>query len=107
MQIVLTTTPTLQEAEHLAEMIVKARLAACVQILPPMTSVYVWEGEIQKEQEHLLFIKTLPEKWTELHSLIISNHNYTTPEIVALNADEVSQPYLKWLSDYVGETIEK
>lgn len=101
MQIVLTTTPNLQEAETLAELIVNARLAACVQILPQMTSVYQWEGKLQKESEHLLMIKTLPGKWAELHDLIRSNHSYETPEIVAINADEVSPQYLRWLSAYV------
>lgn len=101
MQIVLTTTPNLQEAETLAELIVNARLAACVQILPQMTSVYQWEGKLQKESEHLLMIKTLPGKWAELHDLIRSNHSYETPEIVAIKADEVSPKYLGWLSAYV------
>lgn len=101
MQIVLTTTPNLQEAETLAELIVNARLAACVQILPQMTSVYQWEGKLQKESEHLLMIKTLPGKWAELHDLIRSNHSYETPEIVAIDADEVSPQYLRWLSAYV------
>jgi len=71
MLIVLTTTSTPDEAAFLSEKIVEARLAACVQILPQMTSVYVWEGKVQKENEHLLLIKTLPEKWEELRDFII------------------------------------
>ena len=54
MLIVLTTTPNIDEAEGLAEKIVAAKLATCVQILPQMTSVYFWEGKVQKEPEHLL-----------------------------------------------------
>lgn len=97
MMIVLTSILNTDEAEALAEGIVTARLAACVQILPQMTSVYVWEGKLQKEPEHLLLIKTLPEKYDALHAFIIANHSYTVPEIVAINAAEVSEPYLSWL----------
>jgi len=61
MLVVLTTCPAAEAAEALAEQIVEARLAACVQVLPQMTSIYVWEGEIQKEGEVLLLIKTLPD----------------------------------------------
>lgn len=98
MLIVLTTVSTSTEAETLAEKIVTQKLAACVQILPPMTSVYVWEEKLQKESEHLLLIKTLPEKYDEVEAFIIANHTYEVPEIVAINADKVSDPYLNWLN---------
>lgn len=97
MLIVLTTTPNIAEAESLAQKIVESRLAACVQILPQMKSVYVWEGEVQKESEHLLLIKTLPEKWDELSEFITTNHSYDVPEIVAVTAEKVSKDYLNWL----------
>ena len=99
MQIVLTTCPNLAEAEALAEKIVNAGLAACVQVLPQMTSVYLWEGSVQKEPEHLLLIKTLPEKYVELEQFIVANHSYSVPEIVAVKADEVSHKYLSWMRD--------
>ena len=99
MLIVLTTTPTTEEAEALAEKIVAARVAACVQILPQMTSVYVWEGKLQKEGEHLLLIKTLPEKFDELSDFITANHSYNVPEIVAIDSARVSEPYLEWMKE--------
>ena len=98
MFIVLTTCPNLQEAESLAGTIVNNRLAACVQVLPQMTSYYVWEGEMQQESEHLLLIKTLPEKWDELQALITKEHSYSVPEIVAVDAERVSGPYADWLN---------
>lgn len=98
MLVVLTTSPTAAEAEALAEKIVESGLAACVQILPQMTSIYIWEGRLQKEGEHLLLIKTLPEKYEELAAFITSNHSYDTPEIVAIDADRVSEHYLAWLT---------
>mgnify|MGYP001499300991 CR=1 FL=1 len=102
MLIVLVTTPNEAEAESLAARIVEARLAACVQILPRMTSVYVWEGKLQKDAEHLLLIKTLPDKYDEVETFIIANHSYDVPEIVAIDAERVSGPYLAWLNGVLG-----
>ena len=102
MLIVLTTTPNIVEAETLAEKIIESKLAACVQILPPMTSVYVWEGKVQKETEHLLLIKTLDEKYDELAAFITANHRYEIAEIVAIDVQNVSAPYLKWLSSVIN-----
>ena len=97
MLVVLTTTSTFDEAEALARKIVESRLAPCVQILPQMTSVYVWEGKTQRENECLLLIKTLPERWDELKGFISVNHSYDVPEIVALDA-KAAEPYLAWLN---------
>lgn len=101
MLVVLTTVATAAEAENLAEKIVSAKLAACVQILPQMTSVYFWEGKIEKESEHLLLIKTLEEKFDELSKFIRENHSYEVPEIVALHAENVSESYLEWMENYL------
>jgi periplasmic divalent cation tolerance protein len=102
MLVVLTTTPNAEEAESLARKIVEMRLAACVQVLPPMTSFYFWENAVQKDAEHLLLIKTLPEKFDELQEFIQSNHSYKVPEIVALPAEKVSESYFNWMKDYLG-----
>jgi len=99
--IVLTTTSSTEEAESLATGLVESRLAACVQILPKMTSVYAWEGKVEKESEHLLLIKTLPEKYKAVEKYILDRHSYDTPEIVAIDAEKVSDGYLKWLTDYL------
>ncbi len=101
MLVVLTTTPNMEEAETLARKIVQAKLAACVQILPQMKSFYFWKGAIQKDAEHLLFIKTLAGKFAELEKFIRENHSYETPEIVALSAEMVSENYLDWIKDYM------
>jgi len=97
--MVLTTVPDEAAAEILAELIVNAKLAACVQVLPRMTSIYIWEGAVEKEPEHLLLIKTLPEKWDELRDFIAANHSYTVPEIVAVRAEDVAEPYANWLRE--------
>ena len=102
MLLVFTTVPNAEDGESLAIKIVQAKLAACVQILPPMKSVYVWEGKLQKESEHLLLIKTLHERYGELEKFILSNHNYDVPEIMAIASSKVSDAYAKWLGEIVG-----
>lgn len=101
MLIVLTTTPNADEAEALAHKIVAEKLAACVQILPQMKSVYYWEGEVKKAPEHLLLIKTLGGKFAELEKFILAHHSYDVPEIVAIQEEQVSKDYLNWIKDYV------
>jgi periplasmic divalent cation tolerance protein len=101
MLVVLTTTSNSEEAENLAQKIVAAKLAACVQILPQMKSFYFWEGKMQQDAEHLLLIKTLEEKFPELETFIKENHSYEFPEIVALSAKKVSENYLDWMRNYV------
>ncbi len=100
--IVFTTAPNNEEAETLARKIIKAKLAACVQVLPPMKSFYVWENELQTDSENLLLIKTLAKNYGELEKFIQTNHSYEVPEIVAVNAENVSDNYFKWLTSVIG-----
>ena len=100
MLVVLTTTPNTEEAETLAKKIISEKLAACVQVLPPMKSFYFWEGAVQAETEHLVLIKTLAEKYAELEKFIQANHSYDVPEIVALAAENASAKYLSWIENY-------
>jgi periplasmic divalent cation tolerance protein len=101
MLIVLTTTSDLTEAEVLAHKIVESKLAACVQVMAPMRSIYFWNGKIQDDTEHLLLIKTLPERFLQLQKFILANHSYETPEIAAIKAEHVSEHYAKWLANYL------
>jgi periplasmic divalent cation tolerance protein len=101
MLIVFTTLSSQQESEILAQKIVEAKLAACVQILPPMTSVYFWNDAVQKDSEVLLWIKTLTEKYESLEKFIFENHPYETPEIVAIEAEKISDSYLGWMQNYL------
>jgi periplasmic divalent cation tolerance protein len=104
MLIVLTTTANEDEAGRLALAVIDSKLAACVQILPRMTSVYFWEGKIQSEHEHLLLIKTLDEKFDDLSAFIRKNHSYEVPEIVSIKADNVSDGYLKWMQEVITDS---
>ena len=95
--VVLITAPHREEAVRLADMLVGAHLAACVQILPEMESVYHWQGKIERQPEILLIAKTTRSKFDELETQIRALHSYDTPEIVALPIVAGSQPYLDWL----------
>ncbi len=88
------TAATAEEAERIASMLVEARLAACVQILPSIKSVYRWKGEIVRENEVLLSAKTTREKFAELDRAVRAIHSYETPEIIALPIAAISDAYL-------------
>jgi uncharacterized protein involved in tolerance to divalent cations len=97
MLIVLTTVADQAAGDTLGVKIVEAKLAACVQVLPRMLSIYVWDGRINRDDEHLILIKTLTEKWEALVAFITANHPYDTPEIVAVDAASVSGQYSDWI----------
>ena len=99
---VFMTAPNAEEAGRLAEMLVEKRLAACVQMLPGMESVYRWQGKIEREREVLLIVKTTQAKFEELEKEVRAIHSYDTPEIVAVPLTAGSHPYLTWLEDSVG-----
>jgi periplasmic divalent cation tolerance protein len=100
--IVLITTPNTDEAARLAEMLVERRLAACVQILPEIESVYRWQGKIERQQEVLVIAKTTKSNFEELEREVRAIHGYETPEIVALPLTTGSLPYLEWLGSNVN-----
>jgi periplasmic divalent cation tolerance protein len=100
--VVFMTSNNADEAAKIAEILVERKLAACVQILPPMTSVYQWMGEVQRDTEHLLLAKTTDARFAELEKTVRENHSYDVPEIVAVAAHAVSKLYLNWL---VSETV--
>src|SRR5713226_9757464 len=97
--VVLMTAASQDEASRIAEMLVGARLAACVQILPEVKSVYRWQGEVKREKEILLLAKTVASRFDELESKVRAMHSYETPEIIAMSITATSEPYLKWLLD--------
>jgi periplasmic divalent cation tolerance protein len=102
MLVVITTSPSIEEAESLAEKLVTEKLAACVQVLPQMRSFYFWQGEVQKEGECLILIKTLPAKYDAVEAFIRANHSYSVPEIVAFDAARISENYSNWMKNYLA-----
>ena len=101
--VVLLTVANGEEAARLADMLVGSRLAACVQILPPMVSIYIWKGEIERASEILLIAKSTRAKFDELEEAVRAIHSYDTPEIIALPITAVAEPYLKWLRGSLSE----
>jgi len=95
--VVFMTAASGEEATRLAEMLVGANLAACVQILPEMESVYRWQGKIERQAEVLLIAKTTIGKFDDLEREVRALHSYETPEIIAIPVVTGSAPYLEWL----------
>ncbi len=97
--MVSTTLSDKQEAEELGENIVKNELGACVQIMGPITSIYSWDGQVERSKEYLCFIKTKKELYDELEDMIKEFHPYDTPEIIASDIVEGSEDYLDWVEN--------
>lgn len=96
---VMTTTDTQEVAQQLAGLLVRSRLAACVQVIGPISSTYWWEGQVETAQEWLCVAKTRAERFAEVERCIRAHHPYDVPEIVAVPVSDVSAPYLQWLQD--------
>ncbi|HYE86896.1 MAG TPA: divalent-cation tolerance protein CutA [Vicinamibacterales bacterium] len=96
--LVLTTFPADGDAESLARTLVQEGLAACVNILPPMVSIYRWQGAIERADERQLVIKTTAARIRELESRIKALHSYDVPEFVVLSIVAGSPDYLSWLA---------
>lgn len=101
--MVFMTAGSVDEANRLADMLVDKRLAACVQIMREMNSVFRWQGKVETQREVLLIAKTLSSKFAEIEREVVKLHSYETPEIVAFPLTAGSVPYLEWLSANVSE----
>lgn len=95
--LVITTLPDRQTAEALAAQLVGLRLAACVNISAPVTSVYRWQGEVQHDSEVMLTIKTRRTHWDALQGAIAARHPYELPELIAVPISAGSPDYLAWI----------
>jgi len=100
---VFTTTDTEAGAKKIADVLVTARLAACVQVVGPITSTYRWQGKIETAQEWLCIIKSTDALCDEVESAIRELHPYEVPEIIAVAVTAGSQEYLEWLKESVRE----
>ena len=99
--ISLVSCPSQEVGSALAKLLVDRELAACVQILPPMQSVYRWKGEVCIDEEVLLVIKTTSNLKDEVRTAIEENHPYEVPDFVVLEARDVSERYGTWLRQNV------
>ncbi len=102
-RIVLITAPTIECAKKLATGLIEEKLAACVNIIPGIHSVYRWQGQVQEDQEAMLICKTGLEQWEPLQQWVKTNHPYELPEIIQIPISQGLESYLRW----IGESLEK
>lgn len=95
--MVFVTTPTVDVARDIAQAALRARLAACAQLIPGFESHYWWQGALESQKETLLVFKTVRSQLTPLRALVLERHPYDVPEFVATAIEEGSPAYLKWM----------
>ena len=100
--LILCTAPNADDAASLGRQLVERRLAACVNVVDGLRSIYRWRGEVQDEPEALLIVKTRREVLTDLERWLREAHPYEVPEIVALPLVGGSAPYLQWVLEQTG-----
>ena len=103
--VVVTSLPDAGAAKDMAHALVKNNLAACVQLMGGIQSIYRWEGKICEEQEVLLFAKTTDSKLSEISAFIQSVHPYDLPEILAFSPEQYEKQYGKWVESEVNSKI--
>ena len=100
--VVLVTCPTGRPAATLAGALVERRLAACVNIVPTVTSIFRWQGKIDRAREALLVVKTTTRGFEALRRAVLDLHPYESPEIIALPINQAHEPYLAWVRSNVS-----
>ncbi|MCU7799809.1 MAG: divalent-cation tolerance protein CutA [gamma proteobacterium symbiont of Lucinoma myriamae] len=101
-QLVLCTCPDEDVAINIAENIVAQKLAACVNVLPAVYSVYHWQDNVESAKENMIVIKTTKEKYPALEQVITSLHPYEVPEIIAIDINSGLPEYLKWIDNSIN-----
>jgi len=102
--IVLVTTASKQEAENIAQNLLKERLIACANITGPVSSLFHWSGKLEKAEEYLIFMKSRKDLFEKLAETVKALHSYEVPEIFALPIVEGSKAYLGWLDSCLAES---
>lgn len=99
LRVVLSTAPSDGVARRIARAVVEERLAACVNVVPGVTSIYRWDGAVQEDSEVLMVMKTRAERVGELAARVRDLHEYALPEVIALPIDAGSEEYLRWVRE--------
>jgi periplasmic divalent cation tolerance protein len=97
-RFIYMTTGSLEEARRIGRELVSTRLAACVNILPQMQSIYVWESKLQEDTEAVLIAKTTAARAAELIAKVKSLHSYSVPCVVSLAVEDGHPPFLEWIA---------
>ncbi len=101
LRLVLSTASSREEAQKLAQALVHEQVAACVNIVGPISSTYRWKGAVETSEEFLLVIKTTQQRFAAVRDLLLQNHSYQLPECISVAIDDGSTDYLKWLASNV------
>lgn len=99
MKLVITNLPNREVAEQLAQQLIEARVAACINILAPCTSIYHWQGKIESTSEFPMLIKTTSARYKEVQRIIQEKHPYELPEIICVAVEAGLPEFLKWVED--------
>lgn len=97
--VVLVTAKDVRQARKIARALVEGRLAACVNLITPVSSIYRWEGKLAEDRECLLIIKTTRERFDALRAAVEKLHSYSVPEVIALPIVDGAANYLNWLGE--------
>ena len=97
--VALSTVGTAEDAERIARTLVERGLAACVNVVPGLVSIYRWKGEVQRDGELLLVIKTRADRFEAMREALVAMHPYEVPELIALPIGAGHAPYLAWLDE--------
>lgn len=100
--VVLSTVATPEDAERIARALVEKGLAACVNVVPGLVSIYRWKGKVERDEERLLVIKTVGERFGALREELLRLHPYEVPELLALPVADGAPAYLAWLAESVA-----
>jgi len=105
--VVLVTVTSKKEAQKISKALLKKKLAACVNIVPGLTSFFSWKGKIEKANELLLVIKTRKELFKKLEKEVKANHSYSVPEVIALPILDGSKSCIDWLKSETAAKLSK
>ena len=97
--LVLSTIDDEKRAKEISKMVVKSKLAACVNIVPNITSIYSWQNKIVEDSEYLMIMKTKSGLFLDLKDFIVKHHPYEVPEVVSLDIDQGLDKYLNWIDN--------
>ena len=100
--VVIMSAPDAETAEEIARTLVSERLAACANVVPQIVSTYWWDGELQRDEEAMVILKTVQQRAQALEARAVELHPYTVPEVLVVPVAGGHAPYLAWVGDEVG-----